>query len=288
VEQPIQLVGQPLVPAPPVGLTATPGDGQVVLCWQPVVGATAYVAYYRDVAKAQAWQRMPYPLTEHCWTAGQLSNTHPYQFRLVSSNSSGESGFSDVVQATPAGPKPGVPGGLTISPGDGQIRLCWKPARNADMYVMYHRDVTVGEGWIRGQYPITNGLCWNAGLLTNGHLYQVRITSANSNGESGYSAVVQATPTAVLPAVPTGVTATPGSARVLLCWKPAANANAYVASYRDTTIGQDWVTMPYPITNGTCWNADQLWNNHTYQFRVKASNNGGSSDFSATVQATPR
>jgi hypothetical protein len=288
VEQPIQLVGQPLVPAPPVGLTVTAGDGKATLCWQAVVGATAYVAYYRDVAKGEAWQRMPYPLTDRCWVAGQLWNTHAYQFRVVASNSSGESGFSDVVQATPSGPKPGVPGGLSITPGDGQVRLCWKPASNADMYVMYLRDVTTAQGWTRGQYPITKGVCWNAGLLTNGHLYQFRITSANSNGESGYSAVIQATPTAVLPAVPTGVSATPGSGRVLLCWQPAANANAYVAYYRDTTIGQDWVTMPYPIQNTTCWNADQLWNNHTYQFRLKASNNGGSSDYSATVQATPR
>jgi hypothetical protein len=274
-------------PVPPTGLTATPGDGYVELCWQPVAGATAYVAYHRDVTKAEDWQRMPYPITDHCWMSGQLWNNHTYEFRFVASNSGGESAFSDVVQATPSEPKPGVPGGLTASPGDGQARLCWKAAPNADMYIMYHRDVTAAEPWTRAQYPITSGLCLTAHLLTNGHLYQFRFTASNSNGESAYSDVAQVTPAATLPAVPTGLTTTPGSGRVLLCWQPAAHANAYVAYYRDTTTGQDWVTMPYPIQNGTCWNADQLWNNHTYQFRLKASNNAGQSGFSTVVTATP-
>jgi hypothetical protein len=102
------------------------------------------------------------------------------------------------------------------------------------------------------------------------------------------SGIVRAVPSRPKPAAVTGLTATPGNGRAELCWRPAAGANAYVLHYRDVTSGQDWVVMPYPVTD-RCYTSQLMVNGHTYEFRIKASNSGGEADaFSNTVSVTPR
>ncbi len=73
---------------------------------------------------------------------------------------------------------------------------------------------------------------------------------------------------------------------VRLCWTASSSADAYTLYYRDTTAGQGWARMPYPITS-TCYTAEQLTDGHAYEFRITASNSTGESDSSNTAAATP-
>ncbi|WP_226930747.1 fibronectin type III domain-containing protein [Parafrankia sp. CH37] len=83
------------IPPPATGLTATAGDGQVGLCWNAAPGATGYVVYYRDVTAGGEWVRLPYPVEGTCNTVKLLVNGHSYEFRVRSSNSNGEAGYSN-------------------------------------------------------------------------------------------------------------------------------------------------------------------------------------------------
>lgn len=89
-----------------------------------------------------------------------------------------------------------------------------------------------------------------------------------------------------MPGAPSGLTAAGGQGRVRLCWTASSGADAYTLYYRDTTAGQGWTRMPYPI-NSTCYTAEQLADGHAYEFRITGSNSTGESDSSNTAAATP-
>lgn len=188
----------PPAPAAPTGLTADAGAANARLCWAAAPGADAYTLYYRDVTAGQGWSRMPYPIVETCYTAQLLVNEHVHEFRLTGSNSSGESAFSETVEARPvppAGRRPAAPTGLTVLPGNATARLCWSATTDTDAYALLWRDVTAGGAWTRMPYPIRD-TCYTAQLLVNGHAYEFRVSGANSAGESELSGAVTATPVA--------------------------------------------------------------------------------------------
>jgi hypothetical protein len=92
-------------PSAPAGLTALPGNGQAVLCWDAAADATAYYVYSHDVTASGGWVRSASPITDGlCWPANPLVNGDRYEFRVTGSNLSGESGFSNTAQTTPTGP----------------------------------------------------------------------------------------------------------------------------------------------------------------------------------------
>ncbi len=201
--------------------------------------------------------------------------------------SSSHSATPSPSQAPPTASVPVAPSRLTATGGQGMVRLCWTASSGADAHTLYYRDTTAGQGWARMPYPIT-GTCYTAEQLTDGHTYEFRITGSNSTGESAPSPVARAIPVATSPppSPPTGLTATPGNGTARLCWTASSGADAYTLYYRDTTAGQGWARMPYPIT-GTCYTAEQLTDGHTYEFRITGSNSTGESDSSNTAVATP-
>lgn len=180
-------------PLAPLGLTATPGNGQARLCWTPGARAGGYVVYQRDATANEAWKRLPYPVSGPCWSAGLLINLHTYQYKLRSGNQAGESGFSNTVSVRPAGPKPAPATALTATPTNGGAKLCWKPGAQATGYLIYVRNVTTNSAWTQLPYPVP-GPCWSDSLLVNGNQYAYKLRSGNPWGESGFSNTALVTP----------------------------------------------------------------------------------------------
>lgn len=85
------------------------------------------------------------------------------------------------------------------------------------------------------------------------------------------------------PPVPTGLTATTGSSKIALLWTPSLGATSYTVSSFNTVTTQvetDIVAAPPYMKEG-------LDNGTLYNFKVLASNNAGSSAYTAEVSATP-
>ncbi|WP_261557282.1 hypothetical protein [Frankia tisae] len=273
------------IPPPATGLTATAGDSQARLCWNPAPGATGYVLYYRDITAGTRWVRLPYPAEGTCSTIKLLVNGHREEFRIRSSNGNGEADYSNTATTTLPVAIPPPATGLTATAGDAQARLCWNPAPGATGYVVYYRDTTAGTQWVRLPYPAT-GTCDTVKLLVNGHGYAFRVRSSNGNGEADYSNTATTTLRAAIPPPATGLTATAGDAQAHLCWNAAPGATGYVVYYRDTTAGTPWVRLPYPA-EGTCNTVKLLVNGHSDEFRVRSSNGSGEADYSNTATAVP-
>jgi hypothetical protein len=285
----------PMAPplAPPTNLTATAGDGQVGLTW--VSGATPswYWIYQRDVTAGESgFTRLPYPVSTCCsFTAGYLANGHTYEFKVAAAGSPGQpdSVPSNVVSSRPMPPFPQAPSGLTASVGNASVTLHWTASPTAGVYYwIYQRDVTTGQQWQRLPWPVTSCCTFNGGLLTNAHTYEWRLTAANLSGISGYSNTVSGRPMPPFPQPPTGLTATTGDASVTLHWTASPTAGvAYWIYQRDVTGGGGFVKLPYPILTCCTFNGGLLINGRTYEWKIVAGNEAGTSGYSNTVSGRP-
>src|SRR5205823_5622797 len=116
------------------------------------------------------------------------------------------------------------------------------------------------------------------------YFYVVASTSS-VNGTGGNSAEVSVTPVATVPVAPTGFTATPGNAQVILNWSASSGAAGYLLK-RGTANGGPYGTSVIS-QSGTTYTNTGLTNGTTYYYVVTATNAGGTSAYSTQVSATP-
>jgi hypothetical protein len=179
------------------------------------------------------------------------------------------SAFTPSAAAAPRKPSvPAVPTRLTATAAStSQINVSWKASTGATGYDLEIDGVaTLG---VTSPYPHT-------GLAANStHTYRVR--AKNSAGASAWSAAVTATTLQSVPAVPTGLTATPASSsQINVAWSASTGATGHDLEIDGVaTLG---VTSPYPHTG--------LAANSTHTYSVRANNTAGASAWSAAVTAT--
>ena len=88
-------------PHAPTGVTATGGDGQVRISWDPVEKATTYNIYWSNEPNVQISERTRIREVNSPYVHKGLSNGSPYYYVVTTINTSGESGRSQEVQAIP-------------------------------------------------------------------------------------------------------------------------------------------------------------------------------------------
>jgi len=109
------------------------------------------------------------------------------------------------------------------------------------------------------------------------------LTTPAALSAAGAGGIV-ATPAAVKPSAPTGLTATAGNGQVALEWTTILGVTGYRV-FRST--GGSWPTTPLARVSGRTYRNGGLSNGTTYSYRVSAFNAGGDGPVSAIVDATP-
>ena len=89
-----------------------------------------------------------------------------------------------------------------------------------------------------------------------------------------------------VPAAPTGLTATAGSASVALAWTASSGATSYNV-YRGTTSGGESATAIATGITSPSYSDTGLTNGTTYYYKAAAVNSAGTSVLSAEASATP-
>ncbi|XVU24635.1 fibronectin type III domain-containing protein [Actinoplanes sp. CA-054009] len=274
------------LPQPPSGLSASAGDGQVTLRW--TAGPTANVYYWIEMRPAGGtWQRLQYPVTTCCaFTVQLLSNGTTYEFRLRSTNVSGDSSASNTATARPLPPLPQPPSGLTASPGNGQVTLRWTASPSPNVYYWIEMRSS-GGSWRRLEYPVTTCCAFTVQLLSNGTTYDFRLRSTNLAGDSGVSGTATARPMPPIPQAPSGLTATAvGDQAAKLTWTASPTGSVYYWIYYKTSEQSAWTKALYPYGGCCTFTMELLTPGKTYQFQLRAENLSGYSGPSNTASTT--
>jgi fibronectin type 3 domain-containing protein len=267
-----------LPPPAPTGLTATPADQQVSLSWSAAATATAYRVRRGTVSGG------PYStiatLTATNWVNTGLTNGTTYYYVVAGTSPSGDGPSTAQVSATPFAVIPPAPTGLTAKAGDTKVTLQWTAASGATLYRI--RRGTVSGGPYTTIASVTNTIWANTGLA-NGTTYYYVVAGSNSAGTSPNSTQAGATP-APLPAQPTGLSATPGNAKVTLSWSAVPGVTGYRIR-RSTVSGGPYAALA--SVGGTTYANVGLTNGTTYYYVVAGFNAIGDGPYTPQVSATP-
>ena len=288
-------------PAAPTGVTATGGDGQVTVTWDPVANATSYNLFYATKSNVATEEdnedvdaKQVKNVTSPFVLKGLAANT-TYYFMVRALNNNRRGPPSTVVSATtsatiPTPTIPAAPTGVTATGGTKQVTVSWPAVADATSYNLYW-STTSGVTTANGtKISGVTSPAVQAGLTDNTTYYYI-VTAQNSAGESAASVQVAATtlaansPPPTLPPAPTGVTATGGDTQVTLSWTAVTEASSYNI-YWSTTSGVTTstgtriagVSSPYVQTG--------LGAGTTYFYIVTAVNGAGESGPSVQASAT--
>ncbi|MBW6433821.1 fibronectin type III domain-containing protein [Actinoplanes hulinensis] len=263
----------PPIPQPPTGLTATAGNGQVVLNW--TASSTVNVYYWVEMrSKGGKWKRLKSPVTTCCsFTAGYLGNGTRYEFRMYSFNVAGVSANpSGVASATPLPPAATAPSNLTAFSGAGKVSLSWSASPTANVwYWVYQREAK--GSWRKLPIPVTRCCTFTPGNLVNGRIYEFKVTAFNERNESGASNTVSTRPSVTLTRAPILNGAATSTSSVELWWTATPNATGYWVEYADISANPNagWTKISTPVL-GTTFKGGYLGAGKWYRWRVTPSN----------------
>ena len=179
-----------------------------------------------------------------------------------------------------AQPTPGAPTGLKASPGDGRATLTWTAVDGAASYVV-KRSGVAGGPYATVKSGQTTATFTNTGL-TNGTTYFYVVNAVDAAGHvSANSNEASVTP-AVAPAVPAGLTATPGDGQVALTWTTAAGVTGGYSVKRGTAGGGPFTAVKTGLGTGAYTDAG-LTNGTTYYYVVTAVSAAGQESANSNV-----
>ncbi len=269
-------------PTAPTHLAAQAGSAQIALSWNAVANATSYQVFRSTTSNSFGTMPTQTVSTPSYMDTG-VTNGTTYYYVVRAVGVGGTSDPSSQVFATPLA-APAAPTNLSATPGDATVTLSWSPSANATSYQVF-RSTTAGTYSSTALTVLNGATTYSDTGLSNGTTYYYIVKAVNVGGSSQASVQVSATPVAA-PVAPTGLSATPGNAQIVLSWNAATGATGYKL-FRSTTGGTYTATPLVILGSVTTYTDTTPSNGTTYFYTVKATNAGGDSPASNEASATP-
>jgi len=263
-----------------------------------VTGATSYNLYWSATSGVTPANGTKVTGAPRPAVITGLADGTAYYVVVTAVNGAGEGASSVQVAATtlaaapPPATVPSAPAGVGALGGGEQVTLSWPAVSGATSYNIYW-STTPGVTPTSGNLiAAATSPYVHAGLTASTTYYYV-VTAVNGVGESLPSAQASATtsaPPPAVPAAPTGITATGGSAQVTVSWSPASGATSYNV-YWSTTLGVTPATGTKIANVSSPYVHSGLTDSTAYYYVVTAVNGAGegpaSSQATATTQTAP-
>ena len=286
-----------VAPDAPFGLSATPGNRQVMLSWVQPSGGAALTHYEYEQDLSDTWTSTGG--TASSYTVTGLTNGQPYTFKVRAVNSAGQSAASGSRSATPTTTEPEAPESLSFTPGDQQVTLRWRAPTNdgGEPILRYEYDQDGSGTWISTGGTATSHTVTG---LNNGQTYTFRVRAVNALG-NGAVVMLEATPSTstggggggggggpriTRPGAPENLLAEGGDGQVKLTWEaPEDDGGSEITDYQYRINGRNpWTSIGSTQTTHTLTG---LVNGTAYVFEVRAVNRIGRGRASNRAKATP-
>ena len=275
--------------APVLTLTALPSN-TIQLDWTtPTNNGFAITTYQieRSADAGTTWAPVT-SVNANTFQDPNLTNSVTYQYKVSATNLVGSSAFSGVVQIV-AGNSPGTVNPLTATTtSNTSIDLAWTtPNPNGYAVTGYfiERSTDAGATWVP---HVANTQSLSIGYsdtgLTTGTIYTYQVSAINPLG-TGPASATASSHAGDVPGVPSlTLTALPNSIIQLDWTAPADNGFAITTYQVEKSIDAGATWSPLTSVNALTTQDSGLTNGNTYQYRVLATNQIGSSAFSGVVQ----
>jgi hypothetical protein len=179
-------------------------------------------------------------------------------------------------------PKPAIPTGMVVAPGNNQVTVTWNTVAGATSYNIYRSSSQGQQGTKVGT---SSTLLYVDSTALNGVTYYYEVTANNVAGEGPVSAqstgVMPVTPV-LPPNPPTGLSAIAGNGQVTLAWTASTGSTSYNI-YRSTSQGSQGTNIGANTT--ASYTDTTVINGTTYYYEVTAANASGESPASTQSSA---
>ncbi len=230
------------------------------------------------------------PTAVSSFSDSSLAPSTTYFYRVLVSNFSGSSVFSDVISITTPGYAPSAPTTLAaIAVSSSQINLTWVDNSADETGFVVERSASA-----TGAYAViatlgANAISYSDNGRTASTTYFYRVQATNLGGNSPNSnGVSVTTPAAIVaaPAAPSGLVAVSASeSQINLTWLDNSITESGFKIERAPSVTGPFVLIFTTVANASAYSDSALASSTTYYYRISGYNAIGNSAYSAVVNA---
>ncbi len=275
--------GEP--PTAPTAVTASVGNGQAAVTWNPPSsnGGSPITGY---TVTASPGGRTAISTVNSATVTG-LTNGTEYTFTVSAANAAGRSlASAPSAPIVPSAPlPPGKPLILDIFPRDSALRVSWAPPSGGSSVLTSYRITTLPGGTVTTAGPDATDAVVTG--LSNGTEYTVTVAAVNGAGvgEASQPSIPAAPQPAHAPLAPAITSAVALDSRIEVQWVPAVDGGSPVTGYTITASPGAVTTTSAPGTTVAALTG--LTNGTAYTISVVAANAVGAGPAGTAGPLTP-
>ena len=245
----------------PSNITFIPTQATMTIKWDAVLNAISYNVEKDGVVVGN--------ITGTSYIHTGLTSETSHNYRISVNNVAGTGSWSGIYTKSTCPYPPVIPVNFAITDiSQNYISLSWDPSVKASEYVIEVNGKEVGT------YTTTAALIQN---LTPNTQYKFRIRSSNVGGDSAWSDYLTETTWPVIPEIPSNITVRKTNISADISWNSSERADGYEIE-TDGTIIDTGSKQEYRHEGLNALSA--------HNYRVRAYNRGGKSEWSEVLEVT--
>lgn len=260
------------IDTPVVTTENTAKTGKIVVKWEAIEGACAYVVY-RAESKSGTYKELSTVTgsTKFTDSSAAAGKRYYYKVQAIAENPEHNSEMSSAVSRMCDLPRPVV--SASNDAQTGKIKLSWNKVDGALAYKIYY-STTGEENSFKTLKSECTGTSYTHTAAKAGtvYYYRVKALAADDTADSANSSTVERACDCAAPEI----TATNNSdtGKIVLSWKSVSGADGYKV-YRATSKNGDY-SLKATVTSGTTWTDKKAIAGNRYYYKVKAIDDNSS------------
>jgi len=258
----------------------TPGSngGDAISNYKYSVDGTTYYAFDPAITTS--------PATISLVNGTSLINGQSYDVTLLAVNTNGDGEVSNLLNGTPSS-VPDAPTGLSATVGNTTATISFTPGFDQGSAILNYKYSTDETTYYEFNPAVTSSPVTISGLI-NDQSYNITLLATNANGDGAVSDIVVATPHAVAPNPPTGLSRSyAGSGMVSIYFTAGSDGGSPITNYEYSINGGTSYVALNPPDNTSPVTISGLTNGQSYTIQLRSVNLAGESIASSTITYTP-